>query len=342
MVQIRVLFPKSLATACTLILVLALGTQARADATIYRQMLRSTGWVVAKQSKKKNSSGTCWILDVRRRLVVTNQHVVGKRRHVKVFFPRYRKGKVIKAARHYVQKGGKISGRVLATDSKRDLALIRLKKIPRGLRAFTLASERPAEGEMLYSVGNSSVRGNVKTGKLWRFISSKARQVVFGKFEQAKLTVEACVLHTYSRFDHGDSGGPLVNARNQLVGVVDAYSTTNRDIGYSIDVTEVQEFVSQALQGRPEAVQGRLVGGSWKAVLAQNGKETFFRVTFQPDGTLELIGAIICQGRYTFANNLLRLEIAAAKVRVKGSIKWVSDSRFTVEFGKEKFDFQRR
>jgi hypothetical protein len=324
----------------TFVLVWIPCSQARSD--VYYQLLRSTGWVVVKHGKKKFSSGTCWVLDERRCLVVTNQHVVGTRKKVKVFFPRYRKGKVIRPSRSYVQKKHSIPGKVLATDGKRDLALIRLKRLPPGIGALALATDRPAADEPLYSVGNSSVKSNVQTGKLWRFVGSKVKQLVFGKFEQkTKLTVEACVLKTFSRFGHGDSGGPLVNARNQLVAVVDAISTKNRRIGFSIDVTEVREFVEHALPDHPRPPGARvLVGGSWKAVFGEKGKEAMFRVTFRGDGTLEMIGVKILPGRYTYVNGVLGLQVSSANLR--GSLTWDADDRFTVTLGKDKMRFHRR
>jgi hypothetical protein len=323
----------------TFVLVWVPSIQARSE--IYYQLLRSTGWVVVKHGKKKFSSGTCWVLDERRCLVVTNQHVVGSKKSVKVFFPRYRKGKVIRPSRSYVQKKQYIPGKVLATDRKRDLALIRLKRLPRGIGALALATDRPTQDEPLYSVGNSSVKSNVQTGKLWRFVASKVKQLVFGKFEQQnKLAVEACVLKTLSRFGHGDSGGPLVNARNQLVAVVDAISTENRRIGFSIDVSEVREFIEHALDhpGLPGARV--LVGGSWKAVFGEKGKEAMFRVTFRGDGTLEMIGVKILPGRYTYVNGILGLQVSSANFR--GSLTWDADDRFTVTLGKDKMRFHRR
>src|ERR1700757_837080 len=84
MVQFRGSLSKAFAAALTLVLLLGVASAVQADAPIYRQILRSTGWVVAKQGRKQYSSGTCWVVDIRRKLAITNQHVVGKSRHVRV------------------------------------------------------------------------------------------------------------------------------------------------------------------------------------------------------------------------------------------------------------------
>ena len=66
---------------------LALAASAsRADVNVYRQTLKSTTWVLAKNSDG-TSSGAGVFIDVDKKLVVTNAHVVGDSRNTVVFFP---------------------------------------------------------------------------------------------------------------------------------------------------------------------------------------------------------------------------------------------------------------
>lgn len=59
---------------------------------IYRRVLRSTALVV---NPGDNATGTAWVVDRAHRLLVTNQHVVGKQEEVFVLFPAFRDGEVV-------------------------------------------------------------------------------------------------------------------------------------------------------------------------------------------------------------------------------------------------------
>jgi hypothetical protein len=346
MVQARASFPKAWAVIFSLTLALVFVPDSHANKRVFQRMLRSTGWVVMPQRGGRLSMGTCWVLDARRRLVVTNKHVVANHRRVKVYFPKYRRGKLVTASRaYYFKKSGRIAGRVLATDEMRDLALIKLKRLPRGIRALPLASQRPAEGEIVYSIGNSSVGGNVRTGRLWRFISGRVKDVIFTKttLNNCGYTVESCVVRTTAPTHPGDSGGPVVNQYNQLVAVHDSTTTVGPPTAHHIDVSELKEFICNALQRRRPVASGGLTGGSWKAVTFQDGKYMgMSRFTFGTGGAVEWIGRAIWQGRYVTVDGSLRMEFDTPKSRWQGPITWVSGNRFSVTFGKVVYDFQRR
>jgi hypothetical protein len=283
------------------------------------------------------------MIDLRRRLAVTNQHVVGNHRTVRVYFPRYRRGKVLRRAVDYMRKGRPVAGRVLATDKVRDLALIRLQRVPRGVRQLPLAPERPGKGEALYSVGNSGGGKDVRTGHLWKFRWSRLRQHCFARLNMdVGLTLEACVLILDAGFDHGDSGGPLVNRRGQLVGVVDGFNTANHHLGYCIDAGEVRQFLERTLGRRRELVSVDRLAGAWKATFVRDGKEMLLGVNFQPDGRVEMIGAKIMKGRYRLTNEVLRLDLDTDPVHAEGSVTWEGDKRFSVTWDGTQFTFQRR
>src|SRR5512145_2874135 len=65
---------------------LAAAVPAWADAKVYEEALQSTTWVLTKTSGK-TSSGTGVLVDLEKRLVVTNFHVVGEARTAIIFFP---------------------------------------------------------------------------------------------------------------------------------------------------------------------------------------------------------------------------------------------------------------
>src|SRR5439155_23636090 len=67
---------RSIRAVLALGLLLLAGTgSARANAKVYERALQSTGWVIVPQDKI-TPMGTCWVADVKRKLVVTSRHVV--------------------------------------------------------------------------------------------------------------------------------------------------------------------------------------------------------------------------------------------------------------------------
>src|SRR5262245_42913638 len=138
-----------------LLLTFALGAEARAQG-VYERTLAGTGWV---RAGKRSGSG--WVVDKERRLLVTNHHVVRDNKTVRVQFPLYRNGRVVAERGAYRGAGG-VAGRVIAVDKKRDLALVQLASLPVGVRALKIAARAPSPGSRVHSIGNPG-----RSGALW-------------------------------------------------------------------------------------------------------------------------------------------------------------------------------
>src|SRR5689334_17651730 len=90
-------------TALTLFTLLAGQGLARAGEAqdIYARTLRGTGLVLTP-----SGSGTAWIVDRDRGLLITNEHVVSAHDRVEVLFPDYDKGgRPLAESSHYRQHG---------------------------------------------------------------------------------------------------------------------------------------------------------------------------------------------------------------------------------------------
>src|SRR5580704_16802573 len=120
---------------------LAFGAVPAADKTgpltgkeIYQRTLKSAVWIAhvieLGGGKAALATGSGSLIDVPQRLILTNLHVVGTEKEVRVFFPQFDKqNKLIAAKDHYIQKlrnEGGLTGTVLYADQKRDLALIQV------------------------------------------------------------------------------------------------------------------------------------------------------------------------------------------------------------------------
>src|SRR5579885_2006467 len=97
------------AVAATAFLLMAAG-QANAEgqaSQVYQRTLRGTVWIVCPENPPGSGryfSGSGWVVDRSRRLVITNHHVINGYETVRIFFPEHRGNKVVAEKSLYVQQ----------------------------------------------------------------------------------------------------------------------------------------------------------------------------------------------------------------------------------------------
>jgi serine protease Do len=217
------------------------------DSSTYDTTLRSTTWVLAKNSEG-TSSGTGVLIDLEKKLIITNAHVVGDARAAVIFFPDITNGKPVVKRQHYLDNVTKlgIRGRVLAIDRKRDLALIELEKLPADATAIEMAAESIGPGQKVESIGNPG-----STEALWVYTSGTVRAVYRKQFRTGAGEHDFMVVDTQSPINSGDSGGPVVNSQGQLVAIAQAIAPNARLVSYSVDITEVKTFMASPWKPAP-------------------------------------------------------------------------------------------
>lgn len=233
--------------ACLTAATLSGTSSARADATIYKNTLRSTTWVITKGSEG-TSSGTGVLVDEQRKLVVTNAHVVGDARNAVIFFPDMQNNRPVVTRSHYLTNVKKLGvrGRVVAVDKKRDLALIEIDRVPATATAIEMADDSATPGEDVDSIGNPG-----STEALWVFTSGTVRAVYPKKFRTSSGEHEFTVVETQSPINSGDSGGPVVNPDGKLVAIAQAVSPKARLVSYCVDISEVKAFIASPWKPAP-------------------------------------------------------------------------------------------
>jgi len=221
-----------------------------ADEAVYRKVLPSTVWIVTP----RNTMGSGALVDQQRRLVVTNFHVIDSISTVRVFFPQYDNKRLIARRMSYLGRSHawSISGRVVAADPKRDLALIQLAKLPASAVPIKLADRGASPGQTVHSIGNPGA-----SRALWVYTSGTVRQVyrkqsLFSSGQQ----VNATILETQSPVNRGDSGGPVVNGKGELVAVTSSYTKDARLVTSNIHIKELKAL----LKGENSSVDPRLAG----------------------------------------------------------------------------------
>jgi len=180
---------------------------------IYNYVLKSTSLII-NVMPNGIAMGTGSVIDANERLILTNFHVVANSAELVVFFPIYENGKPVAERERYMNilkertKSPEelIRAEVLATDTQRDLALIRVAKLPPGTEALPLAKGLVNIGQTVHSVGNPGA-----SGALWVYTQGAVRSVYRKKWkaggEGLLLTLEAEVVETQVSYQPGDSGG---------------------------------------------------------------------------------------------------------------------------------------
>ena len=222
-------------------------TCVRADSAAYQTALKSTVWVLAKTAGE-TSSGTGVLVDVEKKLVITNFHVVGEARAAVIFFPDFKNEKADVTRKHYLDnvKTLGIRGRVLSVDRKRDLALVELDRLPEGATAIPMAAESCGPGENVESIGNPGT-----TDALWVYTSGTVRAVYQKTFRTGAGEHDFKVVETQAPINSGDSGGPVLNSKGELTAIAQAIAPNARLVSYSVDITEVKTFMASPWKPAP-------------------------------------------------------------------------------------------
>jgi Tfp pilus assembly protein PilF len=220
---------------------------------IYKRTVRATARVSTARG-----TGTGWLLDRDRRLLVTSYHVVADEDSAEIIFPTYRDGNLITERAYYkenrarLREGGHlVTGRVVQRDKGRDLALLEAVSLPDGVAELRLAADSPQPGEAVHAVGNRR-----DLDALWVYTAGDVCQVYRAQegypWQGTVLAKGARVVVAQLPINEGDSGGPVVNDRGELVAVAAAVRWQSQLASICIDVSEVKAFTARA---RPEEKQ---------------------------------------------------------------------------------------
>jgi S1-C subfamily serine protease len=193
---------------------------------IYKELAPSVVLVAAE-----NSMGTGSVISTAGE-ILTNWHVVGKSDTVAVIF---KPGKFadVKSAEKYIAD-------VIKVDEEKDLALIKLRNPPKGLRAIGLGDERDVEVAMdVHAIGHPK-------GNFWTYTKGVLSQIR-PKFEWSTgqgVKHFADVIQTQTPINPGNSGGPLITDDRKIIGVNSFIDTDAQGLNFAVAITSVKEFVN--------------------------------------------------------------------------------------------------
>jgi putative serine protease PepD len=193
--------------------------------------------------------------------ILTNNHVVESARSgsLRVIF----------------SDGKTATAKVVGTDPKTDLAVVKADDVS-GLAPATLGdSESIQIGDTVLAVGNPlGLQGSVTAG----IISAKDRTIQAGS-QQTGASSLSGLLQTDAPINPGNSGGALVNTNGEVVGINTAIATNgqsdgNIGVGFAIPSNSAKQVAEQLKKG--EKVSHPFLGV--RVADAENGGATVARV----------------------------------------------------------------
>ena len=157
--------------------------------------------------------------------ILTNSHVVGDAKEVRVAFP----------------DGRKFAGRVMGRDPLTDLAVVMIKG--KDLPHSSLGDSAKLEiGESLIAIGNAlGLEGGptVTVG----VVSALSRSI-----EDPSGIALSDLIQTDAAINPGNSGGPLINLKREVVGINTAVIPSAQGIGFAIAVNSAKPIAKELLE----------------------------------------------------------------------------------------------
>jgi len=188
-------------------------------AYITSETLQVNGWFGAEVAQ---SAGSGFVWD-RAGHIVTNHHVVEGARRLLV----------------RLDGGQPIEARLVGQAAEYDLAVIRLKQIPRDLKPLPLGSSHDLRiGQSVFAIGNPFGLSRTLTQGL---ISALDRELPTTNYREV-----AGVIQTDAAINPGNSGGPLLDSAGRLIGVntaIRSNSGSSSGVGFAIPVDLVNRVV---------------------------------------------------------------------------------------------------
>jgi len=150
-------------------------------------------------------------------LILTNNHVVGRRTPVVLF-----------------HNDGEYEAKLLARNPNADLALLKIEA--QGLSPLKAANATPRVGELVFAFGHPwGQRNSVTRGILSALITARTRS-----------GSQVPVLRSDAPLAPGNSGGPLVNAQGQVIGI--NAMIMGGDQSLAIDISAARDFIEKTMR----------------------------------------------------------------------------------------------
>jgi Do/DeqQ family serine protease len=188
--------------------------------------------------QKQNSLGSGVIIDGKRGLILTNEHVIAKSTAIKI---------TLKDKREF-------QAQIVGADPESDLALLKIVS-PEALPSIAMGkSDDLMIGETVIAIGNPFGFSHTVTTGVISAINRSIRtdERIYRDFIQIDASINP-----------GNSGGPLLNINGELIGVNTAIYSSAQGIGFAIPISKANRIVSDLIR------YGEVVP-AWIGITVQN------------------------------------------------------------------------
>lgn len=240
---------------------------------IYKRVVRSTVFIVQPSKDGRGySMGSGSLVDVEKRIVITNYHVISDGKICYCQFPVYQKGgELMSDKKKYIERvarGEAIKGEVLYQDSSRDLAIVKLASVPAGTPALPLSAKGTSPAATVWNIGSPGAVEQVFSITEGKVRAVGHQEFVTGGGDGNTFTVKAKMVTTTNPANPGDSGGPLLDKKGEMVGVTQSGNVKASLVSNFVDVSEVKAFLAE------KKIELKQSGSGMKTVEKPEGKET--------------------------------------------------------------------
>jgi S1-C subfamily serine protease len=238
--------------------VLTLGDDAMSATEVVRANRDATVLILSAQDGQTASKGSGFVIDARRGLIVTNNHVATG-------------GELSVQAEAFRSK--KVAATLVGAMPCEDLALVRItdKEALAALDQVTFSDRQFEQGDAAIALGYP---GSAEGGQDFEADTLSATSGIVSKVDarydvpQSGVPLLTSVVQHTAAVNPGNSGGPLFDDRGELIGVNTAIfisrSTGIRSEGenYSVSVKRLRERIGQLTQGGAPKWLGLSLGGT--------------------------------------------------------------------------------
>lgn len=178
-----------------------------------------------KKFEKREIGGGSGFIISEDGMILTNSHVVAEKDADYTVF---------------TNDGRKFEAKILATDERRDLAIIKIED--KNLSTVTLGNSDDLQiGQTVIAIGNAlgEFRNTVSVGVisgLGRTVTASGGGII--------STLEN-VIQTDAAINKGNSGGPLLNLKGEVIGINAAMAYGAENIGFAIPVNKAKKDIDQ-------------------------------------------------------------------------------------------------
>ena len=157
-------------------------------------------------------------------LILTNHHVIARATKIRI----------------KLDNGKEYTAKVIGTDPKTDLALIKVKPDKDFPKPLILGdSDKIRVGDWVVAVGNPFGLSETVTAGI---ISAKGRVIGAGPYDD--------FLQTDAAINPGNSGGPLFNMKGEVIGINTAILNHGQNIGFAIPINMAKALLPQLKKGK--------------------------------------------------------------------------------------------